>query len=1146
MTDASALEDGALDSLVAQIADEFAARQKQGEQPDVEEYAARHPEIAPVLRRVLASLQLLGLTPPAGATATEEPASGVLGDFRILRELGRGGMGVVYEAEQISLGRRVALKVLPLAATMDPRQLQRFHNEARAAACLHHANIVPVFAVGQDRGVHYYAMQLIEGRTLAAVIRELQQSGRKGSPAAKPVAQAQAGPADADATPPHTPAPLPPAVAPSTAPQGALSTLGSVRGAAFFQTVAQLGVQAAEALEHAHQVGVVHRDVKPANLLLDGRGMVWVADFGLAQLQSQAGPTMTGDLVGTLRYMSPEQALAQRVAIDQRTDVYSLGATLYELLTLRPVFEGGDRQELLRQIAFEEPTRPRRLNAAIPAELETVVLKALEKSPQDRYGTAQEAADDLRRFLEDRPVKARRPSWGRAAAKWARRHQTVVWSTAAALALVLAVLGGSVGWVMRDREARRAETERVVDRALAEVESLRQGRKYPEALAAARRAERLLGEEEGHEELRRRVWQVAADLTMVARLEDIRLRTFSLWKDYSFDYAWSDQEYARAFRDYGIDVGAIPPAEAARQLQARAVRVELAAGLDDWAEVLRRASPSEDGRWKDLLEVARGADGDELRGELRQAVQRGDRNALEKLASSASRKDLPVPTASLLGATLFRIGAIPQAVAVLREAQRLHPEDFCINCSLAFACGEMQPPLRDDSIRFYTAARSIRPDSTVTLNNLGNALVKKGLFEEASREYQRAIEIEPKYAFAHIGLGNALRDKGKLDEAIGEYRQAIELDPRRAYFHCNLGIALSIKGPPEEAIGAYLNAIALDPEDALSHTGLGDALRDKGQPDEAICEYHRALVLQPNDANAHNRLGAVLYLKGQREGAICEFRRAIELDRKDARTHTNLGVSLKETGQLDEAVRECRSAIDLDPKFPQAHAALGEALLAQGRFAQAWEATRRSLELLAPKNPLRRRLTNQLQQCEQALQDRLSAILEGKAKPADDAERLILAEMCQRPIKKLYAASVRLYVEAFDDDAKLADDLNAPHRYNAACAAALAGCGQGVGPTRPDKEQGGLRRQALEWLRAELDAYHRLLEKEPDRAGGGIAQQMQHWLQDNDFAGLRGPEALAKLPKAEGQAWSKLWVEVAEMLARAEKAAAPEPKSGAK
>src|SRR5205807_5640041 len=180
-----------------------------------------------------------------------------------------------------------------------------------------------------------------------------------------------------------------------------MSTERSVSDAVFFRTVAQLGIQAAEALEYAHQVGIIHRDIKPSNLLVDARGNLWITDFGLAHCQSQAGLTMSGDLVGTLRYMSPEQALAKRVLLDHRTDIYSLGATLYELLTGEPVFAGNDRQELLRQIAFEEPKPPRRLNKAVPVELETIVLKAMEKNPAERYPLAQDLADDLIRFLDD-------------------------------------------------------------------------------------------------------------------------------------------------------------------------------------------------------------------------------------------------------------------------------------------------------------------------------------------------------------------------------------------------------------------------------------------------------------------------------------------------------------------------------------------------------------------------------------------------------------------------------------------------------------------------------------------------------------------------------------------------------------------------
>src|SRR5262249_49860596 len=216
-----------------------------------------------------------------------------------------------------------------------------------------------------------------------------------------------------------------------------LTTEGSVRGKAFFRAVAQVGVQAAEALEHAHQLGVVHRDVKPGNLLVDGHGHLWVSDFGLAQFQSDVALTATGDVVGTLRYMSPEMALAKRQLVDHRTDIYSLGATLYELLTLQPCFDGRDREELLRQIAFGEPRPPGKLNPGIPPDLEPVVLKAMAKRVEDRYTTAQELADDLRRFLEHRPVLARRPTLLERASKWARRHQPMV-ATAVVLLLLAA------------------------------------------------------------------------------------------------------------------------------------------------------------------------------------------------------------------------------------------------------------------------------------------------------------------------------------------------------------------------------------------------------------------------------------------------------------------------------------------------------------------------------------------------------------------------------------------------------------------------------------------------------------------------------------------------------------------------------------
>jgi serine/threonine protein kinase len=226
------------------------------------------------------------------------------------------------------------------------------------------------------------------------------------------------------------------------------------RGPAYYRTVAQLGVQAATGLEHAHQFGIVHRDIKPANLLLQRRAggespewraggvnppVLWITDFGLARIKDQPGLTASGEPVGTPFYMSPEQVRGKPALVDHRTDIYSLGATLYELLTLRPPFSGTTRDELMLQIVFEEPRRPRAVDRAIPLDLETIILKAIAKNPAKRYATAQELADDLQRFLDDKPILARRPTIRDRAVKWARRHQAVVRTVG--VFLVLAFIG---------------------------------------------------------------------------------------------------------------------------------------------------------------------------------------------------------------------------------------------------------------------------------------------------------------------------------------------------------------------------------------------------------------------------------------------------------------------------------------------------------------------------------------------------------------------------------------------------------------------------------------------------------------------------------------------------------------------------------
>jgi serine/threonine protein kinase len=377
-------------SSLVRVLDQYLADLQAGHAPDHAQLLAAHPELAPQLEQCLAGIEFIH----QAAKPAEAPAQ--LGDFRIVREIGRGGMGVVYEAEQLSLKRRVALKVLRFGAAPDPEALQRFQREAETVARLHHTNIVPIFAVGCEQGVHYYAMQFIDGKSLASVLEEARVPDAR--------------------------------------------------------EVARWGLQAAEALAHAHQRGVIHRDVKPSNLLLDGEGVVWLTDFGLARRADEVVLTVAGVLMGTPRYMSPEQAAAAKQPIDQRTDVYSLGATLYELATGRPVFDAETPQGVLTQILHAEPIGPRRLNRTLPRDLETIVLKCLAKEPAQRYATAQALADDLRAFLESRPIQARRPTLAERAGRWLRqRRRGALLGTIPAVASALLVIGAFGGWLYYEK-----------------------------------------------------------------------------------------------------------------------------------------------------------------------------------------------------------------------------------------------------------------------------------------------------------------------------------------------------------------------------------------------------------------------------------------------------------------------------------------------------------------------------------------------------------------------------------------------------------------------------------------------------------------------------------------------------------------------
>ncbi len=394
---------GNLEDILDEYLEELAA----GKKPDQQNYLRAHPHLADTLKGVFKTLDFVEATSKTLRAGNLDRGT-QLGEFRIVREIARGGMGVVYEAIQTSLGRRVALKVMPSSSLLSATATERFAREAATAGKLHHTNIVPVYAVGEHDGIHYYAMQFIEGRSLSQYIKGLRR--REAKP-----------------------------------------------DKAHLKRVARWGRQIAEALQYAHKQGILHRDIKPSNLLLDTHDNVWVTDFGLARVDAMASITVTGDVVGTARYMSPEQAGSGRV-VDSRTDIYSLGASLYEMCALVPAVDGESREKVLNSIAASQPRPLRASCPTIPRDLETIIGKCLQKDPDDRYTHAADIAEDLRRFLSAEPILARRTPLLVKTARFARRHRVHV-ATVAAVVFLTCIAIGLVAKV------RRVEGERLLDDA---------------------------------------------------------------------------------------------------------------------------------------------------------------------------------------------------------------------------------------------------------------------------------------------------------------------------------------------------------------------------------------------------------------------------------------------------------------------------------------------------------------------------------------------------------------------------------------------------------------------------------------------------------------------------------------------------------
>jgi serine/threonine protein kinase/Tfp pilus assembly protein PilF len=807
---------------------EALARQERGEPIDAGGLAAGMPELG-------AALDLLGqLDTLVGAG--QEPTA--LGDFRILREIGRGGMGVVYEAEQLSLGRRVALKLLPQAGAADERRLRRFQTEARATATLQHPHIVPVYAVGAEADTHWYAMQLIDGVPLSAVSRAVHADWRAlGSrPAIEQILLGGLGAMQSGR---------------------AAGSAAALTRQAWLRLAAWWVADAADAVHHAHQAGILHRDLKPGNLLADQTGRIWVADFGLSWIAAESTHmTVSGEVLGTLAYCSPEQASGADT--DARTDVYGLGATLYELVTGRAPSAGDSRADALRRVLHEDPLRPSLLEPAVPADLETILLECLHKEPRQRYATAAELAADLRAFLADRPIRARRAGPLERLARWARREP---WRAAALAIVIVAVpaLAAFTAFTIARAPvvaaAERLAGQRQIEQALAEG-FLALGNDNERAHAAFGRALALDPD------------QVEAESGHV--IADLELRRFGPARERIERLRARHPRVAELLRIHALQYQQQPgAAEALERLGEPRDRLEeFLAGVTS-RQHARTLRATDDTRSRELLQRAYEF--------LDRAVLRSPTPRLEYHAERAQ-------AAAALGLTA-------SARAAAQALRDLWPESGTAWHAIG-GCLHMLPSPEDQKAcrEAFERAVELNPDRPTNHLALGTVLLNQGDAERAIPWLERYLARHPNDPSGLCQLAKAQFGVGRRKEAFATIRRSLELDPKNRLHWLELGLLEHHTGDLDGALAAYRSSLAIDPDAAdpaavILHRNLVTILIDRDLREARAAAERGVALTRRRDGFLLAQLADLQWLANDREAALATLEEALpKLDPREPTT----------------------------------------------------------------------------------------------------------------------------------------------------------------------------------------------------------------------------------------------------------------------
>lgn len=779
----SKTRDDELGSPADRALEEYLVRREEGRAEPSGVFLQAHEAHRPYLAAKLSRLGLIEEVLDTVRTETEAPESTpehpVLGDFVIQGEIGRGGMGVVYDAQQTSLRRRVAVKVLRGHLTLDARALERFRREASITARLHHRGIIDIHEVGEEGGVHFFSMERIEGTSLDRVIGRL----RREAPASDERLDAES----------------PPLPELESAPVGSR---------AYIETAVLLVARVADALEYAHQAGVIHRDVKPANILVRPDGTPVLTDFGLAREQGLPSVSVTGEFAGTPHYVSPEQAMAHRVQVDHRTDVFSLGATLYELLTLRHAFQGASSQEVFAKILTKEPAHPRRLNRPLAPDLVTILFKSLEKDPDRRYSTARELAEDLRAFIEYRPIRARRaPRWRRVE-RWIHREPL----RASLLALFALGTPTVLGlWMAYQSKAALAEN---TDR------ELREERAFPLVVRAYY----------GH--------------LSVASLEELGQ---SLLEDpRAQPWQRSEKQARRNAHEGSLEIfrEALGIHPAYRLARAGTVLSHLSAGEPDQALEAVETWPGGDTgeEWMLRLEA--------------EALRRLDR-AAEATLLEQGLGEPHAPLELFVAGCLERARATEGVVgATYRRAYELHTEavrqsrdadgreatlflfEQCFSALLAGERGEAEH-IADE------LDRGVAPRLPSVDYVLGLIYYFAGRADKAIRRFEVCLDREPNWAQAANNLGYMYLHIGSPEKAVPRLRSAVDMDPDLAEARFNLALALERTNQIDQAVEEYERITPHDPNYGHALHNLAWIVWSEARLDDAMALFVQARDVAP-------------------------------------------------------------------------------------------------------------------------------------------------------------------------------------------------------------------------------------------------------------------------------------------------------------